>query len=90
MNSHDGTMTIMAAPHRICRSIIRRTAYEVLKPAGARVHQDVAGSRLHDAPRGAADQQVEGNHATFKASLFMAAGAVDHQMGTRDMRQLGG
>ena len=30
------------------------------------------------------------NHATFKASLFMAAGAVDHETGTRDMRQLGG
>jgi multicomponent K+:H+ antiporter subunit A len=30
------------------------------------------------------------NHATFKASLFMAAGAVDHEAGTRDMRQLGG
>ena len=30
------------------------------------------------------------NHATFKASLFMAAGAVDHEAGTRDLRQLGG
>src|SRR6185437_10060335 len=30
------------------------------------------------------------NHATFKASLFMAAGAVDHETGTRDLRQLGG
>jgi multicomponent K+:H+ antiporter subunit A len=30
------------------------------------------------------------NHATFKASLFMAAGAVDHEAGTRDMRRLGG
>jgi multicomponent K+:H+ antiporter subunit A len=30
------------------------------------------------------------NHATFKASLFLAAGAVDHETGTRDMRQLGG
>src|SRR3546814_2402047 len=26
------------------------------------------------------------NHATFKASLFMAAGAVDHEAGTRDLR----
>jgi multicomponent K+:H+ antiporter subunit A len=31
-----------------------------------------------------------GNHATFKASLFMAAGIVDHECGTRDMRRLGG
>lgn len=30
------------------------------------------------------------NHATFKASLFMAAGIIDHESGTRDMRQLGG
>ena len=30
------------------------------------------------------------NHATFKASLFMAAGAVDHEAGTRDLRRLGG
>ncbi|CAM5421444.1 Monovalent cation/H+ antiporter subunit A OS=Rhodanobacter lindaniclasticus OX=75310 GN=B1991_06510 PE=4 SV=1 [Rhodanobacter lindaniclasticus] len=30
------------------------------------------------------------NHATFKSSLFMAAGAVDHEAGTRDLRKLGG
>jgi multicomponent K+:H+ antiporter subunit A len=30
------------------------------------------------------------NHATFKASLFMAAGIVDHEAGTRDMRVLNG
>lgn len=30
------------------------------------------------------------NHATFKGSLFMAAGIVDHQTGTRDIRKLGG
>ena len=30
------------------------------------------------------------NHATFKASLFMAAGIVDHEVGSRDMRKLGG
>jgi multicomponent K+:H+ antiporter subunit A len=30
------------------------------------------------------------NHATFKASLFMAAGIVDHECGTRDLRRLGG
>lgn len=29
------------------------------------------------------------NHATFKASLFMAAGIIDHETGTRDMRKLG-
>ncbi len=30
------------------------------------------------------------NHAIFKASLFMAAGIIDHESGTRDMRLLGG
>jgi multicomponent K+:H+ antiporter subunit A len=30
------------------------------------------------------------NHATFKASLFMAAGIVDHETGTRDLRLLSG
>ncbi|MEO7009324.1 MAG: proton-conducting transporter membrane subunit, partial [Caldimonas sp.] len=30
------------------------------------------------------------NHATFKASLFMAAGIVDHETGTRDIRRLDG
>lgn len=30
------------------------------------------------------------NHATFKASLFMAAGVIDHEAGSRDMRQLNG
>lgn len=28
-------------------------------------------------------------HAMFKSSLFMMAGVVDHQMGTRDLRRLG-
>jgi multicomponent K+:H+ antiporter subunit A len=30
------------------------------------------------------------NHAVFKASLFMSAGIIDHETGTRDMRRLGG
>ena len=30
------------------------------------------------------------NHATFKCSLFMIAGIVDHETHSRDMRQLGG
>jgi multicomponent K+:H+ antiporter subunit A len=30
------------------------------------------------------------NHATFKAALFMTAGIIDHETGTRDMRKLGG
>ncbi len=30
------------------------------------------------------------NHAIFKASLFMAAGIIDHESGSRDMRRLHG
>ncbi|CAM3798875.1 Na+/H+ antiporter subunit A [Marinicrinis lubricantis] len=30
------------------------------------------------------------NHATFKGALFMVAGIVDHETGTRDIRRLGG
>ncbi|TSE23870.1 Na(+)/H(+) antiporter subunit A [Tepidimonas sediminis] len=30
------------------------------------------------------------NHASFKAPLFMVAGIVDHETGSRDMRRLGG
>ncbi|MGI4819141.1 MAG: monovalent cation/H+ antiporter subunit A [Janthinobacterium lividum] len=30
------------------------------------------------------------NHATFKASLFMAVGVIDHETGTRDVRKLSG
>ena len=30
------------------------------------------------------------NHLTFKAALFMTAGIVDHETGTRDIKRLGG
>jgi multicomponent K+:H+ antiporter subunit A len=30
------------------------------------------------------------NHASFKAALFMTAGIVDHEAGTRDVKRLGG
>ena len=30
------------------------------------------------------------SHASFKAALFMTAGIVDHETGTRDLRRLGG
>lgn len=30
------------------------------------------------------------NHATFKAGLFMLAGIIDHETGTRDMKKLAG
>jgi multicomponent K+:H+ antiporter subunit A len=30
------------------------------------------------------------NHATFKAGLFMSAGIIDHECGTRDLRRING
>lgn len=30
------------------------------------------------------------NHAAFKAALFMSAGIIDHEAGTRELKQLGG
>lgn len=30
------------------------------------------------------------NHATFKGSLFMTVGIIDHETGTRDIKKLGG
>lgn len=30
------------------------------------------------------------NHSTFKGALFMVVGIIDHQVGTRDIRRLGG
>lgn len=30
------------------------------------------------------------NHSTFKGALFMVVGIVDHEVGTRDLRKLGG
>jgi multicomponent K+:H+ antiporter subunit A len=30
------------------------------------------------------------NHAAFKAALFMSAGIIDHETGTRDIKKLGG
>ncbi|PWA12577.1 Na+/H+ antiporter subunit A [Pueribacillus theae] len=30
------------------------------------------------------------NHATFKGTLFMVVGIIDHELGTRDIRRLGG
>ena len=30
------------------------------------------------------------NHATFKAALFMSAGIIDHEVGSRDLKYIGG
>ena len=44
----------------------------------------------HNPPGESAVAYRAGNHATFKASLFMAAGIIDHETGTRDIRRLSG
>lgn len=52
-------------------------------------HGDLSDRRLYTAAVIAAVFHLI-NHATFKGSLFMAAGIVDHETGTRDIRRLGG
>ncbi|WP_332648975.1 Na+/H+ antiporter subunit A [Lysinibacillus sp. 54212] len=50
--------------------------------------EDVGSSYLRYAAFAAIFHLI--NHATFKGSLFMVAGIVDHETGTRDIRKLGG
>lgn len=52
-------------------------------------HVDGAGSTIFKYAAFAAIFHLI-NHATFKGSLFMIAGIVDHETGTRDIRKLGG
>ncbi|MFD1863421.1 Na+/H+ antiporter subunit A [Planococcus chinensis] len=50
--------------------------------------EDAAGTAFKYAAFAAIFHLV--NHAVFKGSLFMVAGIVDHETGTRDIRKLGG
>ena len=56
----------------------------------AAFHYDVAvvGTLYYTATLAAVFHLI--NHATFKGSLFMIVGIVDHETGTRDIRKLGG
>lgn len=56
----------------------------------AAFHYDIAevGSLYYIATLAAVFHLI--NHATFKGSLFMIVGIIDHETGTRDIRKLGG
>ncbi|MGY3312187.1 multicomponent Na+:H+ antiporter subunit A [Peribacillus simplex] len=55
----------------------------------AALHFDSLGENIYLAATVAAVFHLI-NHATFKGSLFMVAGIIDHETGTRDIRKLGG
>ncbi|MGE7185813.1 Na+/H+ antiporter subunit A [Peribacillus sp. NPDC006672] len=55
----------------------------------AALHYDSLGENIYLAATVAAVFHLI-NHATFKGSLFMVAGIIDHETGTRDIRKLGG
>ncbi|MGE7763956.1 Na+/H+ antiporter subunit A [Peribacillus sp. NPDC096540] len=55
----------------------------------AALHYDTLGENIYLAATVAAVFHLI-NHATFKGSLFMVAGIIDHETGTRDIRKLGG
>lgn len=55
----------------------------------AALHYDTLGDNIYLAATVAAVFHLI-NHATFKGSLFMVAGIIDHETGTRDIRKLGG
>ncbi|MGE7876203.1 Na+/H+ antiporter subunit A [Peribacillus muralis] len=55
----------------------------------AALHYESMGENLYVAATVAAVFHLI-NHATFKGSLFMVAGIIDHETGTRDIKKLGG
>lgn len=55
----------------------------------AALHNDSMGGNIYLAATVAAVFHLI-NHATFKGSLFMVAGIIDHETGTRDIKKLGG
>ncbi|WP_170008041.1 Na+/H+ antiporter subunit A [Bacillus fonticola] len=56
---------------------------------GAAALQNDGGENIYIAATAAAVFHLI-NHATFKGSLFMVVGIVDHETGTRDIHRLGG
>lgn len=61
----------------------------LLGVGAAALHYDGIGDNIYIVATTAAVFHLI-NHATFKGSLFMMAGIVDHETGTRDIRKLGG
>ena len=78
--------------HAAVRRLLRAVQARPQGPAGLLHHQPSGAD--HAAARASARRWRRWpalfhiiNHATFKASLFMAAGIIDHETGTRDMRR---
>jgi multicomponent Na+:H+ antiporter subunit A len=61
----------------------------LLGVGAAALHYDGIGDNIFTVATTAAVFHLI-NHATFKGSLFMMVGIVDHETGTRDIRKLGG
>lgn len=61
----------------------------LLGAGAASVHYDFLDENIYIVATSAAIFHLV-NHATFKGSLFMVVGIVDHETGTRDIRKLGG
>src|SRR6266498_1491854 len=74
---------IAALSALIATDLKRALAYSTVSQLGYMVYAIGAGGVL-------ASQFHLLSHAVFKALLFLAAGAVIHSVGTRDMRRMGG
>jgi multicomponent Na+:H+ antiporter subunit A len=61
----------------------------LLGVGAAALHFDSIGDGFYTVATAAAIFHLI-NHATFKGSLFMVVGIIDHETGTRDIRRLGG
>jgi len=76
--------TLMAAVMALVANDLKRVlAYSTVSQLGYMVYAVGAGGVM-------SSQFHLLSHAIFKALLFLAAGAVIHSVGTRDMRQMGG
>ncbi len=77
------TALLAACMALVANDLKRLLAYSTVSQLGYMVYAIGAGGIL-------ASQFHLLSHAIFKALLFLAAGAVIHAVGTRDMRQMGG
>jgi len=80
------TMVIAAIAAYVQQDLKRILAYSTVSVLGALTMLVGIGTPM--ALKAAAAYMLA--HAMYKASLFLAAGAVDHATGTRDVRRLGG
>ncbi|MBE2223065.1 MAG: NADH-quinone oxidoreductase subunit L, partial [Anaerolineae bacterium] len=77
------TALLAASMAVVANDLKRVLAYSTVSQLGYMVYAIGVGGVL-------ASQFHLMSHAVFKALLFLAAGAVIHSVGTRDMRQMGG